>query len=897
MSDATTFTAAVVKTEGGGMNELLGHGNDDSLSLDLPVFANEQSKNLALKIHQYESSLEEAQFELEENNRRISVMEEHMHNIRIEVGQMNKILDAKRAEAETESHMHALAERGSGRHAQEYNRLLKEEKGLTDKLSVLQQAAAAAQGKIDKFKDQMKWNQEELEQWALAAKQKEEDNIMLEAYDREDEIRQRELELVLEKLSAEAMRCRAELDVIGAEGAAKQLELNRTAETFRDVHTERQNLVRQWSDTVAAMRLKDEELVKTEQKIVAAHGLRATEKEGRNNTLNSLEELKENIKSSEVELQALQRKLASHKTEELSARRALDENKDKCASLKRTLEAAGAALSNVHRYNIRLEQRVEDLITMHDKEHLSHTATKQHLHKELDREKGLEKTAQQAEAEQTDVHERIRQQVALVNKLKTIVFKDKQALNDRQNSQNDLMSNIAGSRAILKNLSGTIRKLEADHQKQQELIHNVELQIQKMEKKVSIELGVCSDEDKVALQHRISDLNEEKDALHVHKHEQLTQIMKLENEIKDAVCRLETAEMEKTKEREGLKELEHMVSTAQTARVRNQTEREEAMVQSDLLRLTLKNLRNALASNADKVYDLETQHTSLDLSMEEKRKEMCSHHAVQRAILKAAEEERHREAKILAEKRLRAEKMRSKYAVMFYEDDKEGTEENSQANRIMSAAQRGKGLEEKCNALRESIAKAERETKALTLTVQHLHARNVELRLNGAKVDPQSAEVQMCRDLTVKERVVEGAFVDAKKNINQLQVERDKNAAKLLTLSKKSAMLTQDISQLTEACDVLSQEVQELGKAKHEDQKSRDCKEVEVENKLEVQGTKPLIDNAIVVDASSNISVYEAFTLLSELCKNRPDMYRLLVARAKASGIPLLDDMKKGEAA
>ncbi len=897
MSDAATFTAAVVKMERGGMNELLGHGDDDSLSLDLPVFGNEQSKNLALKIHQYESTLEEAQFELEENNRRINVMEEHMHNIRIEVGQMNKILDAKRAEAETESHMHSLAERGSGRHAQEYNCLLKEEKGLTDKLSVLQQAAAAAQGKIDKFKDQMKWNQEELEQWALAAKQKEEDNIMLEAYDREDEIRQRELELVLEKLSAEAVRCRAELDVIGAEGAAKQLELNRTAETFRDVHTERQNLVRQWSDTVAAMRLRDEELVKTEQKIVAAHGLRATEKEGRNNTLNSLEELKENIKSSEVELQTLQRKLASHKTEKLSSRRALDENKDKCTSLKRTLEAAGAALLNVYRYNIRLEQRVEDLITMHDKEHLSHTAAKQHLHEELNREKGLEKTAQQAEAEQADIHERIRQQVALVNKLKATVFKDKQALNDRRNSQNDLMSNIGGSRAILKNLSETIRKQEADHQKQQELIHNVELQIQKMEKKVSIELGVCSDEDKVVLQHRISDLNEEKDALRVHKHEQLTQIMKLENEIKDAVCRLETAEMEETKEREGLKELELMVSAAQTARVRNQTEREETMVQSDLLRLTLKNLRNALASNADKVHDLETQHTLFDLSMEEKRKEMCSHHAVQRAILKAAEEERHREAKILAEKRLRVEKMRSKYAVMFCADDKEGTEENSQVNRIMSAAQKGNELEEKRTALRESIAKAGRETKALSLTVQHLHARNVELRLNGAKVDPQSAEVQMHRDLTVKERVAEGAFVDAKKNINQLQVERDDNAAKLLTLSKKSAMLTQDISQLTEACDVLSQEVQELGKAKHEDQKSRDCKEVEVENKLELQGTKPLNDNAIVVDASSNISVYEAFTLLSELCKNRPDMYHLLVAHAKASGIPLLDDMKEGEAA
>ncbi len=878
------------------MNHLLGHGDGDSLSFDLPIFANEQSKNLALKIHQYESSLEEAQFEFEENSRRISVMEEHTHNIHIEVDQMNKILDAKRAEAETESHMHALAERGVGRHAQECNRLLKEEKGLTDKLSDLQQATAAAQGKIDKFKDQMKWDQEELEQWALAARQKDEDNMMLEAYDREDEIRQRELELVLEKLSAEAMRCRAELDVIGAEGTAKQLELNRTAETFRAVHAERQNLVRQWSETVAAMRLRDEELVKTEQKIAAAHGIRATEKEGRDSTLKRLENLNKNNKSSEIEMQILQRKLAIRRTEKLSARRALDENKDKCATLKRTLETAGAALSDVHRYNIRLEQRVEDLISLHDKAYSSHRATKQHLNKELNREKGAVKTAQQAEAEQTDIQERIRQQMALVNKLKTTVFKDKHALNDRRNSQNDLISSIAGGREMLKNLLETIKKLEADHQKQQDLIYNVELQIQKMEKKMAIELGACSDEDKLVFQSRISDLNQEKNELDVQKREQLTSMMKLENEIKDAACRLETAEMEKKKEREGLKELELEVSTAQTACVRNQAEREEVMVQSDLLRLTLKNLSNALSNNADKVYDLETRHNLLRLSMGDKRKEICSHHAVQRYILKAVDEERHREAKILADKRLRVEKKRSKYAVMFREDGE--CTEDSQVNRINSAGQKGKELEEKRNALRESISRAERETKALILTVQHLHARNVELRLNGAKVDPQNADAQMHRALTVKERVAEDAFVDAKKNINQLQVEHDGNTAKLLTLSKKSAMLTQDISQHTEACDVLSKEVQELGNTEHEAQKSQDCKKVEIKNQLEVQGMGPLIDNATIVSgAASNISVYEAFTLLSGLCKSRPEMYNLLVAHAKASGIPLLDDMKEGETA
>ena len=47
----------------------------------------------------------------------------------------------------------------------------------------------------------MNFNQEELEQWSLAAKQKEEDNLALEKYRRQDEIKVKELNLEIEKLT------------------------------------------------------------------------------------------------------------------------------------------------------------------------------------------------------------------------------------------------------------------------------------------------------------------------------------------------------------------------------------------------------------------------------------------------------------------------------------------------------------------------------------------------------------------------------------------------------------------------------------------------------------------------------------------------------------------------
>ena len=41
--------------------------------------------------------------------------------------------------------------------------------------------------KLDQFKLEMNWNQEELEQWAIAARQKEEDEMTLIKYKRADD--------------------------------------------------------------------------------------------------------------------------------------------------------------------------------------------------------------------------------------------------------------------------------------------------------------------------------------------------------------------------------------------------------------------------------------------------------------------------------------------------------------------------------------------------------------------------------------------------------------------------------------------------------------------------------------------------------------------------------------
>ncbi len=128
---------------------------------------------------------------------------------------------------------------------------------LADKLDQLHTDLYRGKEKMDQFKLVMNWNQEEFAQWALAAKQKEEDNMALEQYQRQDEVKMRDISVQLEKLSTEALKKRHDLASEVTETQAAQIELNKTAEDFRQLHAERQELVQQWDTAVAAMHRRD----------------------------------------------------------------------------------------------------------------------------------------------------------------------------------------------------------------------------------------------------------------------------------------------------------------------------------------------------------------------------------------------------------------------------------------------------------------------------------------------------------------------------------------------------------------------------------------------------------------------------------------------------------------
>ena len=227
---------------------------------DLPVFADDECKELSRRIKMLERKRDEAKKNTKEHVDRVALMKDHLHNVRQEIEHSNGLLAAKHKEIETDKHLIALEEREKVAvllEIKEAGEAIKDEKEL---IRSLESQTYVANEELEKLKLSLNWNQEELEQWATAAAKKESDNLALEKFKRADEVKIKELTLKLETMTKISVEKQAELENEATETQSKQLEIGRLTRTFKADHEERRQLVEQWQKTVQAMKDRDEEI-------------------------------------------------------------------------------------------------------------------------------------------------------------------------------------------------------------------------------------------------------------------------------------------------------------------------------------------------------------------------------------------------------------------------------------------------------------------------------------------------------------------------------------------------------------------------------------------------------------------------------------------------------------
>lgn len=234
--------------------------NDDGGDDDLPAFADASNKALHKETKRLELLRQETERAVKAHRERVEMMEDHLNEVKQEIEHTDGLMEAKQKEIETEQHLLALSEREGSRYGKEIKEATDEVDADKQRVKTMQARIISTKEETEKLKLALNWNQEELEQWVAAAARKEEDNLALQRYARADEAKIKELSLSIENLTKLSVEKRALLDNETKQTVSYQMELDRIAENFKAQHGERKEFVKQWQDTVATMRARDEEI-------------------------------------------------------------------------------------------------------------------------------------------------------------------------------------------------------------------------------------------------------------------------------------------------------------------------------------------------------------------------------------------------------------------------------------------------------------------------------------------------------------------------------------------------------------------------------------------------------------------------------------------------------------
>merc|ERR1712060_51330 len=172
------------------------------------------------------------------------------------------------------------------------------------------------------------------------------------------------------------------------------------------------------------------------------------------------------------------------------------------------------------------------------------------------------------------------------------------------------------------------------------------------------------------------------------------QIKRQDAELKNSQRNLSSIKVE-TENMKGMMEELELQNTIVNRTVQNTVkEKEEALMQHDILRLEVKRLRQQLNTKSESLYSLENRKQQLQISMEEREKEIEVHKEVLRSQLRVAQEESHKAAIELAERKQKIYNLKSKYENVMNKVKKEdGDEQLSQAHYMIKAAQEKEELQ------------------------------------------------------------------------------------------------------------------------------------------------------------------------------------------------------------
>ena len=297
--------------------------------------------------------------------------------------------------------------------------------------------------------------------------------------------------------------------------------------------------------------------------------------------------------------------------------------------------------------------------------------------------------------------------------LKKTLYKDSNRLADLRKHETDLMAEIRGILANIKNYASKSNELEIRYTVQHELLSNANFQLQWMEKKVARGLGERSNEEQIQLQLQIESLEATLEAETKKKLALAQQKRKLQVELRawEKKCTLsESKHSETMKMIDGIgvqlfacgQKLKETVAA-----------KEEALVLHDVTVLDVRRLRDSLRNLLLTVYTLKDQAAKSSMSIQAKKEEITKLNESKNSQLRISKDDRHKSAIELGKAKAGLEKTKAKYNVISAVNARKGEGEGYESPelKLILAAQRREELQREGDKLDATIQQKRMKSK------------------------------------------------------------------------------------------------------------------------------------------------------------------------------------------
>ncbi|RDD47548.1 Coiled-coil domain-containing protein 39 [Trichoplax sp. H2] len=777
--------------------------NKENKLLEEKIRLNEQ-KNTSLKMHN------------NEHDDRIRAMEEHMKNVRQEWQQTQAMCRARQNENQSEKHFLQLANREKGRIAIELQRIANLASETKDKMNIYQNVIFKNNQKIDDIKDQVKWDQQALEAWLEECTNKDEDALILQKYTRVDETKVTDLSLKSEKNTEKLSKLKKQLDFEATQTLTSQLEVDKVAEDFRRAHQQRQELLEQWQTTIEQMQRRDKDIEGINNDL-AKINIHVREKE---NSINERLRLLESIK---IDNQEVRKKIAvgdqligKSRLEYQDVERARNEIVDELESLRLVVDRTANDYENIKSKDSQLKAEIADK----QNRLLAIQEERDDLAKEL-KESNVTTLSVEEKADRWDKimraeENRLAKLEQELQQLGELRFKKNEILHKEQHNEMVVNAEIQGSRAAIKNLDSRLAMLDRESLKQQELIYTQDFQLQQLERRIARLQGEVGTDEKEKLTVRAKELTTQCEKEQATKALLTNQMKRLQDDLRRTNRELEKSKKEKDALTTKIGELNLHNDSSQRELRRLTAQKQDTLVEDNLLRLELKKIREHLQSKADDVLTQEKRRLQLETAMKERRHEINIHKDMLRAQLKSASEEKQTISSELHERISKIDKLRRRYELLMVSmAPPEGEEEHTQAYFVIKAAQEKEELQRQGDILDAKIRKAEKEIRALDNTFRLLAGRNEKLRKSLQPVDDMADEVEEKELLEKQLAAVLDKYKYKRRQVREIQED-------LQAMRQNLSALDEDENNLLKALEDLQLKGNQLKAAVSEQQKKQE---------------------------------------------------------------------------